>query len=311
MSLNFVGESPLYIGNGWGWPHPPDHLKTPNISTEGALSLLPQNSSSTYHWSSKMPPLGSSLRGSRLIIAIRVMKMTESRRRRLHVDRVRLVPLAYIITQANGNGGAASDAISLLSIASKYRCENGRRYHESRLQRWIIHVHDCYFYFNFGLSGATVTEAAFKAAERWEAARRLRSWVRSLPAVFHFNWHWDLVTACCFCCSTTSSTLRLWLRNHRPVTIVRNTIVVLTFCQRILDIGTGIGIWAMCILPNFITKNSDLNFRDMADQYESTEVIGMTSDLSPGQPTFISPNCKFEKSAMLRMNRLSPQIAQI
>ncbi|KAF8246109.1 S-adenosyl-L-methionine-dependent methyltransferase [Wilcoxina mikolae CBS 423.85] len=46
--------------------------------------------------------------------------------------------------------------------------------------------------------------------------------------------------------------------------------------QRILDVGTGTGIWAI----------------DMADQYPSAEVIGM--DLSPIQPAWVPPNCRFE-----------------
>ncbi|RDW59923.1 hypothetical protein BP6252_13010 [Coleophoma cylindrospora] len=45
---------------------------------------------------------------------------------------------------------------------------------------------------------------------------------------------------------------------------------------RVLDIGTGTGIWAI----------------DFADQYPSAEVIGV--DLSPIQPAFVPPNCKFE-----------------
>ncbi|KAH7471773.1 hypothetical protein FOMA001_g13796 [Fusarium oxysporum f. sp. matthiolae] len=46
--------------------------------------------------------------------------------------------------------------------------------------------------------------------------------------------------------------------------------------QRVLDLGTGTGIWAM----------------DFADQYPSAEVIG--TDLSPIQPKWTPPNCTFE-----------------
>ncbi|KAF4954400.1 hypothetical protein FSARC_12143 [Fusarium sarcochroum] len=46
--------------------------------------------------------------------------------------------------------------------------------------------------------------------------------------------------------------------------------------QRVLDLGTGTGIWAM----------------DFADQYPSAEVIG--TDLSPIQPKWTPPNCSFE-----------------
>ncbi|OJJ42537.1 hypothetical protein ASPZODRAFT_2119646, partial [Penicilliopsis zonata CBS 506.65] len=46
--------------------------------------------------------------------------------------------------------------------------------------------------------------------------------------------------------------------------------------QRVLDIGTGTGIWAM----------------DFADQYPTAEVIG--NDLSPIQPGWVPTNCTFE-----------------
>ncbi|RSL59567.1 hypothetical protein CEP54_007261 [Fusarium duplospermum] len=46
--------------------------------------------------------------------------------------------------------------------------------------------------------------------------------------------------------------------------------------RRVLDLGTGTGIWAM----------------DFADEYPSTEVIG--TDLSPIQPKWTPPNCIFE-----------------
>ncbi|KAK0641842.1 S-adenosylmethionine-dependent methyltransferase [Cercophora newfieldiana] len=46
--------------------------------------------------------------------------------------------------------------------------------------------------------------------------------------------------------------------------------------QAVLDVGTGTGIWAM----------------DFADQYPSAEVTG--TDLSPIQPQWTPPNCKFE-----------------
>jgi len=46
--------------------------------------------------------------------------------------------------------------------------------------------------------------------------------------------------------------------------------------QKILDIGTGTGIWAL----------------EMADKFPSAEVIG--NDLSPIQPTWVPPNLRFE-----------------
>ncbi|KAF9766673.1 hypothetical protein IL306_000890 [Fusarium sp. DS 682] len=46
--------------------------------------------------------------------------------------------------------------------------------------------------------------------------------------------------------------------------------------QKILDVGTGTGIWAI----------------DMADEYPSAEVIG--TDISAVQPAFVPPNCSFQ-----------------
>ena len=45
--------------------------------------------------------------------------------------------------------------------------------------------------------------------------------------------------------------------------------------HRILDFGTGTGIWAI----------------DVADEFPSALVIG--TDLSPIQPTTVPPNCRF------------------
>lgn len=46
--------------------------------------------------------------------------------------------------------------------------------------------------------------------------------------------------------------------------------------QRILDLGTGTGIWAI----------------DVADKYPSADVLGV--DIAAIQPTFMPPNCRFE-----------------
>ncbi|KAH0538584.1 hypothetical protein FGG08_004834 [Glutinoglossum americanum] len=46
--------------------------------------------------------------------------------------------------------------------------------------------------------------------------------------------------------------------------------------QKVLDVGTGTGIWAI----------------DFADQFPNATVIG--TDLSPTQPSWVPPNCKFE-----------------
>lgn len=49
----------------------------------------------------------------------------------------------------------------------------------------------------------------------------------------------------------------------------------LTAPSRILDVGTGTGAWAV----------------EVADQYEEADVLG--TDISPIQPDYVPPNCKF------------------
>ncbi|KAH8772449.1 methyltransferase family protein [Hyaloscypha sp. PMI_1271] len=107
------------------------------------------------------------------------------------------------------NDGTASDTTSLSSSVSKYRYENGRRYHGYKDGSYLIPNDE-------------------KQLNVQDLGNKLH--LAPIP--------------------------------EKP--------------QRILDIGTGTGIWAI----------------DMADQYESAEVIG--TDLAPTQPTFVPPNCKFE-----------------
>ncbi|KEZ41752.1 hypothetical protein SAPIO_CDS6727 [Scedosporium apiospermum] len=63
---------------------------------------------------------------------------------------------------------------------------------------------------------------------------------------------------------------RIVLDNKLYVTPIGDNI------QRVLDVGCGTGAWAI----------------DFADENPASEVIGV--DLSPIQPSFIPPNCKFE-----------------
>ncbi|KAF4996947.1 hypothetical protein FDECE_12270 [Fusarium decemcellulare] len=68
--------------------------------------------------------------------------------------------------------------------------------------------------------------------------------------------------------------------NHQSLTLLLDGKLFLApikpDVQRVLDVGTGTGIWAI----------------DFADEYPNAEVIG--SDLSPIQPTWVPPNVKFE-----------------
>lgn len=64
--------------------------------------------------------------------------------------------------------------------------------------------------------------------------------------------------------------------------------------QRILDAGTGTGIWAIdmagSFAPNPMPRYSTL--LTPPDQYPSATVVG--TDLSPIQPEWVPPNCMFE-----------------
>ncbi|KAL2397735.1 Methyltransferase pytC [Exophiala dermatitidis] len=56
----------------------------------------------------------------------------------------------------------------------------------------------------------------------------------------------------------------------------RNLLAPIAHPRRILDLGTGTGIWAV----------------EMGDQFPSAEIVGL--DLSPIQPSAVPPNVKFE-----------------
>jgi hypothetical protein len=63
--------------------------------------------------------------------------------------------------------------------------------------------------------------------------------------------------------------------------------------HRILDIGTGTGIWAIGMLSSSFNRkptrdSNSLLIVDMADTYPMAEVIG--TDLSPIQPTWVPAN---------------------
>ena len=62
--------------------------------------------------------------------------------------------------------------------------------------------------------------------------------------------------------------------------------------QRILDVGTGTGIWAMLVPPPLLLSPSNSRYSDMADKFPGAEVIGV--DISPIQPNWVPPNLHFQ-----------------
>lgn len=61
--------------------------------------------------------------------------------------------------------------------------------------------------------------------------------------------------------------------------------------QRVLDIGTGIGIWAIDydMLPECAGRVAD---EKTADEHPEANVLGI--DISPDQPSYVPPNARFE-----------------
>ncbi|TQB73934.1 hypothetical protein MPDQ_005413 [Monascus purpureus] len=69
--------------------------------------------------------------------------------------------------------------------------------------------------------------------------------------------------------------------------------------QRILDVGTGTGIWAIESIQRFSPGNKPFGLDAdvwcncvVGDEYPSAQVLG--TDLSPIQPTWVPPNVQFE-----------------
>ncbi|KAI5845230.1 S-adenosyl-L-methionine-dependent methyltransferase, partial [Morchella snyderi] len=72
--------------------------------------------------------------------------------------------------------------------------------------------------------------------------------------------------------------VRLDILHHISLLVLRGELHTAPLCPnptKILDVGTGTGIWAI----------------DMGEQYPTAEVIG--TDLSPIQPTWVPPNVNF------------------
>jgi hypothetical protein len=64
--------------------------------------------------------------------------------------------------------------------------------------------------------------------------------------------------------------------------------------QRVLDLGTGTGIWCInsSVSPCSFSKRTVIaNTLEVGDQYPSASILGI--DLSPIQPVWVPPNVKF------------------
>lgn len=169
-----------------------------------------------------------------------------------------------------------SDTTTLASDISKYRFEHGRRYHAYRDGAYWGPNDEKH---NNHLDIAYVTGSLICVGSPAENLHRHHLWLKALEN-------------------------KLYLAPIGEKPQVRGHVLGFpTFCQltpfwnlkRILDLGTGTGIWAMRVIfdPYVLRIMTLMHLNsDIADQFPSAEVIG--TDLSPTQPGLVPPNIRFE-----------------